>query len=161
LRRDQSFHSRFKAGDRVMARNLNPAGHTRLPRYVRGHHGIVHRDWGVSVFPDTHAHGLGANPQHCYCVQFEASELWGGDRPAGDRVYVDLWKDYLDVDLKAIAIDAKSRTNGSRQAVVAPPVNAHTAKPARKPIAKKIRSRKTPNPATGNHRKNDQGMTRE
>ena len=26
----------FRAGDRVRALNLNPAGHTRLPRYVRG-----------------------------------------------------------------------------------------------------------------------------
>jgi len=66
LRNDQSFHPRFKAGDRVLARNMNPEGHTRIPRYARGHHGTIHRDWGVFVFPDTHAHGGGAKPQHCY-----------------------------------------------------------------------------------------------
>ena len=31
----QTFH----LGDRVKARNINPAGHTRLPRYLRGHVG--------------------------------------------------------------------------------------------------------------------------
>jgi nitrile hydratase beta subunit len=161
LRHDASFNARFKAGDRVIARNLNPLGHTRIPRYVRGHHGIIHRDWGVFVFPDTHAHGLGANPQHCYGVQFDAHELWGGDHPAGDRVYVDLWEDYLDVDLAAVAIDAKPRTNGSHKTATASPVNAHAIKPARKRIAKKSRSRKTPQPANGNQGKNHQGMTRE
>ena len=71
LRHDQSFHPRFKAGDRVLARNMNPEGHTRIPRYARGHHGTIYRDWGVFVFPDTHAHGGGAKPQHCYAVEFD------------------------------------------------------------------------------------------
>jgi nitrile hydratase subunit beta len=153
LRHDQSFRPRFKAGDRVIARNLNPEGHTRIPRYVRGHHGVVHRDWGVFVFPDTHAHGLGAKPQHCYCVQFTAGELWGGDQPAGDRVYVDLWEDYLDIYPEAAATDVKPRTNGSRKAMTTSAMNARAAKPARKRPAKKGRSRKTPDSATS-----DQGI---
>ena len=44
---------RFAKGDRVRARNINPTGHTRLPRYARGKAGVVARDWGVFVFPDT------------------------------------------------------------------------------------------------------------
>ncbi len=28
--------ARFKPGDAVVARNIHPAGHTRLPRYARG-----------------------------------------------------------------------------------------------------------------------------
>src|SRR5262245_11224410 len=35
-RRDASVNPRFKVGQRVRARNINPPGHTRLPRYARG-----------------------------------------------------------------------------------------------------------------------------
>jgi len=131
LRYDQSYHPRFKAGDRVIARNMNPENHTRIPRYVRGHHGIVHRDWGVFVFPDTHAHGLGTKPQHCYAIEFDAHELWGGDHPAGDRVYVDLWEDYLDAILQTTAIGVKSRNGESRKRLAKAVTNARPVKPAR------------------------------
>lgn len=87
---------RFARGDRVRARNLNPSGHTRLPRYVRGKTGIVARDWGVFVFPDTNAHHAGTKPQHCYSVAFDARELWGKSAIRRDRVYIDLWDDYLE-----------------------------------------------------------------
>jgi nitrile hydratase beta subunit len=69
--------ARFAKGARVRARNLNPGGHTRLPRYVRGKAGVIARDWGVFVFPDTNAHRAGTKPQHCYSVSFDARELWG------------------------------------------------------------------------------------
>jgi nitrile hydratase subunit beta len=137
LRYDQSYRPRFKAGDRVTARNLNPEGHTRLPRYVRGHYGVIHRDWGVFVFPDTHAHGLGTKPQHCYAVAFDASELWGGDHPAGERVYVDLMEDYLDAHAEA-AVDTKPLTNGSPKATAKSPAKMRAAKPARGRVAKKV-----------------------
>jgi nitrile hydratase beta subunit len=94
--RPSSGPPRFRQGRRVRARNLNPIGHTRLPRYVRGKSGVVDRVHGVFVFPDTHAHFLGEHPQHVYSVRFEAQELWGEDFVAGDAVYVDLWEDYLD-----------------------------------------------------------------
>lgn len=87
---------RFRPGQAVRARNLNPAGHTRLPRYVRGKSGIVDRVHGVFVFPDTNAHFFGENPQHVYSVRFEAQALWGNHFVSGDAVYVDLWEDYLD-----------------------------------------------------------------
>lgn len=89
---------RFRPGQRVKARNLNPVGHTRLPRYVRGKSGIVDRIHGIFVFPDTNAHFRGENPQHLYSVRFEAQELWGADVASGDAVYVDLWEDYLDAE---------------------------------------------------------------
>lgn len=87
---------RFRVGDRVVARNINPAGHTRIPRYVRGRQGVIDRDHGVFIFPDTHAAGLGQKPQHVYSVCFTAQELWGREASPRDRVYVDLWDDYLD-----------------------------------------------------------------
>jgi nitrile hydratase subunit beta len=95
-RRDDPVPATFRVGDAVRARNLNPAGHTRLPRYCRGHAGVIDRDHGVFVFPDTHAAGLGPKPQHVYSVRFDARELWGPEASAKDRVYVDLWDDYLE-----------------------------------------------------------------
>jgi nitrile hydratase beta subunit len=92
----KSPRARFAKGDRVRARNLNPVGHTRLPRYVRGKAGVIARDWGVFVFPDTNAHHAGTKPQHCYSVSFEARELWGKPASSRERLYIDLWEDYLE-----------------------------------------------------------------
>jgi len=86
----------FRAGQRVRARNMHPVGHTRLPRYARGKIGAIERDYGVFVFPDTSAHGLGEKPQHVYSVRFAARELWGEQASRYDSVYVDLWDDYLE-----------------------------------------------------------------
>ena len=87
---------RFRPGDRVVVKNLHPVGHTRRPRYVRGKCGVVARDHGVFVFPDTHAHGGGEKPQHVYSVRFTAREIWGEHASAADSLQIDLWDDYLD-----------------------------------------------------------------
>ena len=86
----------FRAGQHVRARNMNPVGHTRLPRYTRGKIGTIERDYGVFEFPDTSAKGLGEKPQHVYSVRFAARELWGEQARRYDSVYVDLWDDYLE-----------------------------------------------------------------
>ena len=86
---------RFKAGDPVVVRNINPIGHTRLPRFVRGRSGVVQGQRGSFVFPDTRAHGLGDKPQHVYSVRFAARDLWGEQAAAQDSVYLDLWDDYV------------------------------------------------------------------
>ena len=95
-RRDAAVSPRFKVGQRVRARNINPTGHTRLPRYARGKVGVVDRDHGVFLFPDTNAEFLGEKPQHVYSVRFAARELWGELASARDAVHVDMWDDYLD-----------------------------------------------------------------
>lgn len=87
---------RFRPGDRVRARNVHPPGHTRLPRYARGREGVVDRDYGAFIFPDTNAHGQGKKPQHLYSVRFSARELWGDGASGRDFVYIDMWDDYLD-----------------------------------------------------------------
>jgi len=94
--RDVPVKPLFEVGQPVRARNLNPAGHTRLPRYVRGKRGAIDRDHGVYVFPDTNAHFLGEKPQHVYSVRFPARELWGESASPRDAVYLDLWDDYLE-----------------------------------------------------------------
>jgi nitrile hydratase subunit beta len=94
--RDVPAMAHFHNGQRVRARNINPVGHTRLPRYARGKLGTVDRDHGVYVFPDTTAHGGGEDPQHVYSVRFTAQELWGDQASPRDSVYLDLWDDYLE-----------------------------------------------------------------
>jgi nitrile hydratase len=95
-RRDVPVEPRFRLGQQVRARNINPVGHTRLPRYARGKAGTVDRDHGVYVFPDTNAHFRGENPQHVYSVRFTARELWGDQASQRDSVYLDMWEDYLE-----------------------------------------------------------------
>jgi nitrile hydratase beta subunit len=86
----------FSPGDHVRARNMNPKGHTRLPRYVRGKRGVVHRVCGEFPLPDSNAHGLGEDPQFVYTVAFSGEELWSVDAERRQRVYIDLWENYLE-----------------------------------------------------------------
>ena len=96
MRPDVDAKARFEVGQPVRARNINPVGHTRLPRYARGKRGLVARGHGIFVFPDTNAHFLGEQPQHLYSVRFPAQELWGEDASPRDSVYIDMWESYLD-----------------------------------------------------------------
>ena len=88
--------ARFKPGDRVRAKNIHPAGHTRLPRYVRGHVGVIERVQGSHVFPDSAASGQGENPQWLYTVRFEGRELWGADADPSVKISVEAFEPYLD-----------------------------------------------------------------
>jgi nitrile hydratase len=87
---------RFNVGDPVIAKNLNPSGHTRLPRYVRGKQGVIHLVHGTFVYPDTNAHGGDERPQPLYNVCFSARELWGPTSARRDHLYIDLWEEYLE-----------------------------------------------------------------
>src|SRR5262249_23168448 len=95
-RRDVAVAPKFQAGQRVRARNINPPTHTRLPRYARGKVGVIERDHGVFVFPDSNAQRLGEKPQHVYSVRFTARELWGEQAKPRDTVVVALWDDHLE-----------------------------------------------------------------
>lgn len=87
---------RFQAGVAVRAKDINPTGHTRLPRYVRGRQGTIECHHGAHVFPDSNARFEGEKPQFLYTVRFAARELWGDAAHPADAVYLDLWEDYLD-----------------------------------------------------------------
>ena len=93
--READAPPRFKAGDRVRAVNRHPSGHTREPRYVRGHVGTVGEHYGAQVFPDLSAQGVDVG-RHLYSVRFEGRELWGDSADANSAVYLDLWEDYLE-----------------------------------------------------------------
>lgn len=86
----------FAIGDRVRAKNIQREGHTRLPRYVRGHVGVIDRLHGAHVFPDSNAHGEGEHPQWLYTVRFTGRELWGDRADATSTVSVDAWESYLE-----------------------------------------------------------------
>jgi len=94
--RETNTAPRFAAGDRVRAKNIHPATHTRLPRYVRGHAGTVERVLGCHVFPDSNSLGLGENPQWLYTVRFDGRELWGPEGDPSVTVSVDAWEPYLE-----------------------------------------------------------------
>lgn len=94
--RSASAPAKFKPGDRVRAKNMHPATHTRLPRYTRGHVGVVERNLGCNVFPDSAAIEAGENPQWLYTVVFHATELWGSDADPTVEISIDAFEPYLE-----------------------------------------------------------------
>jgi nitrile hydratase len=94
--REAEAAAKFKPGDKVRARNIHPATHTRLPRYVRGHVGVIERNHGCHVFPDTAAMERGENPQWLYTVVFAGPELWGADSDPSVKVSIDAFEPYLE-----------------------------------------------------------------
>ncbi len=92
----QAVTPRFKIGDRVLLRNINPSSHTRMPRYIRGKRGVIELDHGVFVFPDTYALEQGEKPQHVYAVRLTSLELWGAQGNPNDCLVTDVWDDYLE-----------------------------------------------------------------
>ena len=92
--------ARFQLGQRVRARNIHPAGHTRLPRYARGHAGTIVRIHGAHVLPDRHVAvppgPLADEGEWLYTVVFESTELWGAEADPTVQVSVDAWESYLE-----------------------------------------------------------------
>ena len=86
--------SRFAIGDRVRARRMRPAGHTRCPRYVRGATGIVERVRGVDNFPDIGPYLGPAEP--LYSIVFESEQLFGPSDEGRWTVRLDLFESYLE-----------------------------------------------------------------
>ena len=95
-RLDLPIQPQFRLCGAVRARNLHPPGHTRLPRYVRGKHGVVARFYGIYAFQDAMPAGTEAPPQPLYAVRFAGRELWGESAEANSVVYIDMWESYLE-----------------------------------------------------------------
>jgi nitrile hydratase len=88
--------ARFSVGDRVAVRDIHPAGHTRVPRYVRGRSGVVLHVAPPFSFPDASAHDGVLRAEHTYHVEFAAVDLWADVAVPDDAVVVDLWDAYLE-----------------------------------------------------------------
>jgi nitrile hydratase len=86
---------RFSVGDAVSVKDYVFSGHTRCPRYVRGHQGVVVRVDAPSAVPEIEAHRRERALEHTYCVRFGARELWGADDDRAE-VHVDLYDRYLE-----------------------------------------------------------------
>ena len=87
----------FQAGDVVRARNINPVGHTRLPRYIRGHLGTVRTMYGWHNVQDQDPPGVKIETiEPVYSVRFEGNELWGEQAEPNSAVYIDMWESYLE-----------------------------------------------------------------
>ncbi len=94
--RDAAAPAKFKAGDRVRTRNINPDTHTRLPRYARDKEGVVEAVRGCHVYPDSVATGGGEDPQWLYTVVFPGTELWGEASDPSLTVSIEAFEPYLD-----------------------------------------------------------------
>lgn len=95
-KREPQTVARFTAGQPVRTKNINPTGHTRLPRYARNKVGVIEMVHGVFVFPDTNAHDGGENPQWLYTVTFTGPELWGEGADKMLLTSIDAWESYLE-----------------------------------------------------------------
>lgn len=101
----------FRVGQPVRVRAADPPYHTRVPRYVRGHTGLVRAVQPVCELPDDVARRRSpARSLPVYSVAFTASGLWGGG-PSGtdDEVVCDLWECYLDAAGPGGATDQEER----------------------------------------------------
>lgn len=94
--REANTPALFSVGERVRAKPIHPPTHTRLPRYVRDHVGIIERVLGCHVFPDSNSTGAGEHPQWLYTVTFNGRELWGPDSDPNLKVSIDAWEAYLE-----------------------------------------------------------------
>ena len=94
--RPASREARYKPGDRVRTRNINPPTHTRLPRYARGHEGLIEAVRGCHVFPDSVTTGHGEDPQWLYTVVFNGRQLWGADADPTLKVSIEAFEPYLE-----------------------------------------------------------------
>ncbi len=88
----------FTVGQRVRAASGPFDHHVRLPGYVRGKRGRIESVHGAHVFPDTHAHGQGEQPQWLYTVVFEGREVWGDHAEPGLTVCIDAFEPYLQAE---------------------------------------------------------------
>ena len=93
--RPANVRARFRPGDAVRAKIMNPAGHTRLPRYVRGRVGVIETVNGFQVFADASAAGE-ESAQWLYTVAFAGRELWGPDSDPRVAVSINAWESYLE-----------------------------------------------------------------
>ena len=87
---------RFAVGESVRVRDVQFAGHTRCPRYVRGRRGVVVRIDPAAPIPEVEAHRSERVLDPNYSVRFEATELWNGASESNACVHVDLYERYLE-----------------------------------------------------------------
>jgi nitrile hydratase len=92
---DGAIEPIFQVGNAVRTVPFVSSDHTRLPGYVRGRIGYIHRSHGPQIFADASARG-DIRHEPLYTVAFAAADLWPEAAGRRIRVYVDLWESYLE-----------------------------------------------------------------
>ncbi len=85
----------YAVGNRIRVRQLDPSGHTRCPRYVRGVEGVVTDVRGSYPLPDEGLHRGEIEP--VYAVSFRSTDLFGETDEPPWTVILDLQESYLEV----------------------------------------------------------------
>jgi nitrile hydratase len=88
--------AKFSVGDAVRTRQINPATHTRLPRYARDKLGTIEAVRGCQVYPDIAAVTGGEDAEWLYTVVFSGRELWGEAADPTVTVSIDAFEPYLE-----------------------------------------------------------------
>jgi nitrile hydratase len=86
--------SPFEVGELVRVCEESHAGHTRIPRYIRGAVGRVIKANPAFDFPGMAGHGNDVIKEATYLVEFNSMELWP-DCVEEAKVVVDVWQTYL------------------------------------------------------------------
>src|SRR5262245_8828271 len=84
---------RFQPGDRVRVKDEHVPGHCRMPGYIRGKTGTVVSQSPAYPFPDADAHGIEAQREPTFDVQFRAENLWPNAADAA-RVHASVFQSY-------------------------------------------------------------------
>ncbi len=85
----------FRVGDHVKFLNINPRGHTRLPRYARGQKGRILEIRGVFIYPDSAGRRLGENPQWLYSVEISQTAAMDDCGEPNTTIVLDAWEPYM------------------------------------------------------------------
>ena len=81
--------------DRVRVSSDFVAGHVRMPAYIRGKCGVVVGKSPAYPFPDAHAHGVEAENEPTFDVQFRSEDLWPHSSDSA-LVHVGVFHSYLE-----------------------------------------------------------------
>ncbi|MCH9020756.1 MAG: nitrile hydratase subunit beta [Proteobacteria bacterium] len=90
--------ARFAPGDRVRIAGRDPTVHNRVPRYARGHVGVIERVCGAFGQPELLAYGGDGEPyQTLYRVRLEQTDLWPdyAESPQ-DTLEIEIFEHWLD-----------------------------------------------------------------
>ena len=98
MSRANSAGARFKRGDAVRVRAVEPPGHIRTPWYIQGRTGAVERVHGAFRNPESLAYGGDGLPKpFLYLVRFAHADLWKTPgRASRDAILVDVYEHWLD-----------------------------------------------------------------
>jgi len=87
---------KYAVGDVVRVKDGAPLGHTRVPRYVRGKVGVITNLHGNFILPDQRVADGSLLYQPVYQVCFAAQHVWGDAAAPKDKLYLEMWEDYIE-----------------------------------------------------------------